>query len=85
MATVRCGPCHHLDSSYLKVGPGLKGIYGRAPTIQGVPFAVWDDVALEAWLRYPRQVKPNTRMLLPHMPERDRQDIIAWLKQDAKP
>jgi len=83
VAVVRCGPCHHLKSNYLKVGPGLKGVYGKAPTIQGVPFDLWDDASLNAWLINPRKIKPNTRMLLPYMTERDRKDIIAWLKHDA--
>jgi len=80
VATVRCAPCHHLDSSFIKVGPGLAGVYGRAPSITGVPFDVWNDVSLQAWLLNPRQVKANTKMLLPYLSERDRNDIIAWLK-----
>ena len=80
VAMVRCGPCHHLNSSYVKVGPSLLGIYGKKPSISGVPFDVWDADALEAWLSNPRQIKANTRMLLPHISERDRSDIIAWLK-----
>jgi len=82
VAQVRCGPCHHLNSSYLKVGPGLLGIYGRAPSITGVPFELWDDVALQAWLLNPRLIKANTRMLLPPLPEQDRNDIIAWLRAE---
>jgi len=80
VASVRCGPCHHLNSNYMKVGPGLLGIYGKKPSISGVPFDVWDDDALQAWLINPRQIKANTRMLLPAMSEHDRNDIIAWLK-----
>jgi len=80
VAGVRCGPCHHLDSSYIKVGPGLLGVYGKYPSITGVPFDVWDDETLQAWLINPRQVKANTRMLIPALSERDRNDIIAWLK-----
>ncbi|MDQ6968069.1 MAG: c-type cytochrome [Mariprofundaceae bacterium] len=83
VAGVRCGPCHHLYSSHIKVGPGLAGIYGKEPSISGVPFDVWDEVALEAWLINPRQIKPNTRMLIPAISERDRDDIIAWLKEDV--
>jgi len=80
VAMVRCGPCHHLNTDFIKVGPTLKGIYGRQPSIQGVPFDVWDDDALRAWLINPRTIKPNTRMLLPHLSIRDREDIIAWFK-----
>ncbi len=80
VAQVRCGPCHYLDKPLTKVGPGLAGIYNRAPHIAGVPFARWDEAALERWLSGPRKVKPNTRMFLPPLPARDREDIIAWLK-----
>jgi len=80
VAAVRCGPCHHMNSRYVKVGPGLAGIYGMKPSIQGVPFDAWDTPALQTWLTNPRQVKPNTRMLLPAISARDRSDIIAWLK-----
>ncbi len=77
---VRCGPCHHLNTNFIKVGPTLKNIYGQKPTIQGVPFDVWDESSLTPWLINSRAVKANTRMLLPHLSDRDRHDIIAWLK-----
>lgn len=80
VAKVRCMPCHHLDSYARSVGPGLKNLYGRAPTIVGVPFVQWDEAALEAWLSGPRKVKPNTPMMIPPISLRDRIDIIAWFK-----
>ncbi|MDQ6953391.1 MAG: c-type cytochrome [Mariprofundaceae bacterium] len=80
VAMVRCGPCHHLNTGFIKVGPTLKNIYGKKPSIQGVPFDVWDEAALTAWLINPRAVKANTRMRLPHLSTHDRNDIIAWLK-----
>ncbi len=79
VAEVRCGPCHYLSKDLKKVGPGLRGIFNRSPSISGVPFARWDVDALNRWLEDPRRVKPNTRMFLPPLPERDRRDIIAWL------
>jgi len=85
VAMVRCGPCHHLNSNFIKVGPSLKGIYGRAPSISGVPFHVWNSNTLNAWLINPRAVKANTRMLLPTLPEQDRMDIIAWLRSQSTP
>jgi len=80
VAAVRCMQCHHLTTLSRSIGPGLKGIYGRVPSITGVPFDVWDDVALDAWLTNPRAVKANTRMALPPIVARDRADIIAYLK-----
>jgi len=80
---VRCAPCHHLHTPYIKVGPSLKGIYGKKPTISGIPFQIWNQDTLTAWLNDPRAIKANTRMLLPKLSQRDRQDIIAWLKQQS--
>ena len=80
VAQVRCMPCHHLNTLLPGIGPGLKGVYGRAPSISGVPFDVWDAATLDAWLTNPRAIKPNTRMALPPIAARDRADIIAWFK-----
>ncbi len=83
VAEVRCLPCHHLDRESRRIGPGLKGVFNRAPTIEGVPFARWDASALDAWLADPRAIKPNTEMQIPPIAERDRADIIAYLQRDA--
>jgi len=82
IAKVRCLPCHHLTTLSRSIGPGLKDVYGRAPTINGVPFDVWDEAALEAWLSGPRKVKANTRMSIPPIAARDRADLIAYFKAD---
>jgi len=77
----RCSMCHYLDQAKRKVGPGLQGVYGRAPSIDGIPFAVWDEAALNQWLTNPKAVKPNTRMGFPGFKkEQDRLDAIAYLK-----
>lgn len=80
VAQVRCQTCHFLNRAERKIGPGLLGVYGRAPTISGVPFARWDADALNAWLSDPRKIKPNTTMMLPPLPQKDREDVIAYLK-----
>lgn len=61
------------------MGPSLNGVYLRAPSISQVPFDRWDEASLTLWLENPRKIKPNTKMLLPHLSEQDRKDIIAWL------
>ena len=85
VADVRCGVCHHLNSKHIKVGPGLAGIYGQPPTITGVPFDVWDEISLDAWMMNPRRIKANTKMVMTPLTERDRKDIIDWLKSQAIP
>lgn len=83
VAKVRCSPCHHLDAPSTHIGPSLLGVYGRKPSIEGVPFQEWSASALDLWLRNPRAVKLNTKMQLPPLSKRDRQDIIAYLAQQA--
>ncbi|OIQ03454.1 MAG: hypothetical protein AUK36_04390 [Zetaproteobacteria bacterium CG2_30_59_37] len=82
IAGVRCMPCHHLHLESKLIGPGLKGIFNRVPRIAGVPFERWDDASLEAWLKAPRSIKPNTTMAIPPIAERDRTDLIAYFKRD---
>jgi len=81
VARVRCMPCHFLNRTEKKLGPGLLGVYGRTPTITGVPFAHWDAHALDMWLAGPRRIKINTTMFLPPLAKRDRADVIAWLRE----
>jgi len=81
VARVRCMPCHFLNRTEKKLGPGLLGVYDRTPTITGVPFAHWDAHALDMWLAGPRRVKKNTTMILPPLQKRDRADVIAWLHE----
>ncbi|MDQ6994340.1 MAG: c-type cytochrome [Mariprofundaceae bacterium] len=77
----RCLMCHFMDKNKRKVGPSLQGIYGRTPSIDGVPFSVWDDNALNQWLANPKAIKPTTRMGFPGFKkEQDRLDVIAYLK-----
>jgi len=80
VAGVLCTPCHHLHLESRRIGPGLKGIFNRAPRITGVPFARWDAKALDAWLKAPRSIKPNTKMSIPPIASRDRADLIAYFE-----
>jgi len=78
----KCGSCHYLDRNLSKVGPSLKGIVGRAPTISGVPFERWDEQSLNQWLEDPTGIKPNTLMLIPGIKSaKERSAIIEYLKQ----
>jgi len=82
LAHRKCATCHYLDRHLTKVGPSLKGVYGRAPTITGVPFKVWDEQALDQWLRDPTGIKPGTMMAIPGIRNaKDRKSIIEYLKQ----
>ncbi len=78
----KCGTCHYVDRNIRKVGPSLKGIIGRAPTISGVPFTKWDEKSLDRWLQDPTGIKPGTLMAIPGIKSgKDRSAIIEYLKQ----
>jgi cytochrome c len=81
IAKGKCGACHYFDQAKKKTGPSLMGIYGQAPSIEGVPYSAWDRTALDSWLTNPKAVKSNTKMAFKGIPEQDkRDDIIAYLK-----
>ncbi len=55
----KCKNCHHLDSTKKKVGPGLKGVFGRhAGAVEGFHYKytkygsdwVWDEEHLAKWV-----------------------------------
>ena len=78
----KCASCHYIDRHLTKVAPTLKGIFGRVPTISGVPFKVWDEAALNRWMEAPTKVKKDTRMSIPGIKSREeRTAIITYLKQ----
>ncbi len=77
----KCGACHYFDKAKNKVGPSLMGIYGKAPSIDGVPFSVWDSESLDPWLENPKAVKPKTKMGFKGVADKAKRDnIIAYLK-----
>jgi len=59
----QCRFCHDIrPHGITRVGPPLYGVFGRAPGIEGIPFAVWDADALDRWLTNPRAIKAKTSM-----------------------
>jgi len=76
-----CGTCHSLDRNIRKVGPTLKGIMGRSPSISDMPFDVWNEENMDRWLTSPRSVKQTTRMGIPGISDpAKRKAIIDYLK-----
>jgi len=77
----KCASCHSLDRNIRKVGPSLKGIMGKAPTIKGTPFELWTEENMDRWLENPRSIKKSTRMSIPGIKDaKERKAIIAYLK-----
>ena len=94
----RCRACHEVgDTAKNKVGPILNGIIGRkAGTIEGFNYSdankkagadgwVWTEEKMMAYLLNPRTAMPGNKMAYAGLKdERDRKDLIAYLKKFSK-
>lgn len=94
----KCVSCHMIgDKAKNRVGPQLNGIVGRAiGSIDGYKYSkalvkyaaaekVWNEENLAAYLESPRKVVKGGRMAFAGLrKQKDRDDIIAYLKQAAK-
>ncbi len=88
-----CNGCHRVqDGQTHKIGPDLKGVYGRhAASAAGFAYTDamrafdgdWTDKNLDAFLEDPRSFLPGTSMGFKGMPDADkRADIIEYLKSN---
>lgn len=86
----RCIGCHSLDAN--RIGPMHRGVYGRrAGAVPGFDYSpalkkaalVWDAATLDRWLTDPQALVPGQRMNFRVAAERDRADIIAFLKRES--
>jgi len=77
-----CKSCHDLTSAKRSLmGQPLFGVYGRKPMMTDVSFAVWDDAALDQFLKNPRSVKAKTNMGFAVTDDAKRAAVIAALKE----
>jgi cytochrome c len=91
-----CAACHSLQPDKSMTGPSLAGLWGRkagtlssfmrySPALRSSDI-VWDDQTLDSWLKDPRHDIPGNRMTFPGIKdEAARHDLLAFLKQAAKP
>src|SRR6266849_6088245 len=86
-----CVACHSVQPGEHMTGPSLAHIWNRkAGTIEDFlrysdamkkVNVVWDDANLSKWLANPQRFLPETSMSFAGMrEEKDRQDVIAYLK-----
>ena len=84
-----CAPCHSTKPGENKFGPSLAGIFGRkSGTEPGYSYSsamkaqnvTWDEVNLNEWLQGPGKFVRGTKMVYFVPNEKDRQDVIAYLK-----
>jgi cytochrome c len=88
-----CAPCHSTKPSENKLGPSLAGVFGRkagtepnfsySPALKGQDIT-WDEASLNEWLQGPGKFVKGTKMIYSVPDEKDRQDVIAYLKTLSK-
>ncbi len=87
-----CANCHSPEIGVNKVGPSLFDIVGRSIAIvpdygysetlrdRKTEWQVWDEAALNVYLRNPRDAVHGVKMFFKGLPEpSDRADVIAYL------
>jgi cytochrome c len=84
-----CAPCHSIKPGENKLGPSLAGVFGRkSATEPGYNYSsamkganvTWDEKTLDEYLQGPSKVVRGTKMVYAVPDEKDRQDVIAYLK-----
>jgi cytochrome c len=84
-----CAPCHSTKPGENKFGPSLAGVFGRkSGTEPGYNYSsamkganvTWDEKTLDEYLQGPGKFVKGTKMVYFVPDEKDRQDIIAYLK-----
>jgi len=88
----KCRACHVVDAEKNRVGPHLKGVFGRdAGTVEGFKYSpamldsgiTWDEVTIAEYVTDPKGYVPNNKMAFPGLKkEEDIANLIAYL-QDA--
>ena len=88
-----CAPCHSNKPGENKFGPSLAGVIGRkSGTEPGYNYSsamkeanvTWDEKSLDEYLQGPGKFVRGTRMVYFVPNEKDRQDVIAYLKTLTK-
>lgn len=91
----RCVACHTIDKGGNNaIGPNLHGVVGRAVASHaGFSYSsamkskggIWDDAALDAYLKSPMKAVPGTRMAFAGIPDdADRKALILYLDEQSK-
>ena len=89
-----CWSCHDLTGDALKVGPPLRGLFGRkAGAVEDFPYSPalsrsslhWDAQNLHRFLGNPQATIPGNRMLSPPISDAGaRADLIFFLERATR-
>ena len=90
----KCKACHFADQEKHKTGPHLVNVFGRkAASTDFKKYSksmkdsgvVWDEKTLDQYLEAPKKfIKKGTMAFAGLKKEKDRADVIAYLKQFSK-
>jgi len=87
----KCKACHVVETEKNRLGPTLKGVFGRTSgTVEGFKYSkamqaaaiTWDETTIDEYLADPKGYVPKNKMAFVGLKkEEDRANVIAYLKQ----